>query len=434
MAAACPDKAAKLAEALRLRREGQGYKAIAKVIGENRDWVRHRLRRHAIRNGPPSPSDASVIAAGSRPSNTVALFEAACRALDEARTLIEVTDVADKAAALKEYGRLAKDRRLEIDAAELRIRAERRLGEMLGALALRPGRPAKNGADIELFPQPPKLADIGIDRKLSARAQRLASISQAAIEARLARWRVNAERGAERISLQIMRDGDKRERRAARERQLGEKIAAGNLDLPQQKYGVILADPEWRFEPWSRATGLDRAADNHYATSATEIIAARPVSEIAADDCVLFLWATAPMLPPALAVMTAWGFTYRTHAVWFKQRTGRARGPGYWFTGEHELLLLGTQGAVPAPAQGDNWRSVIVAPVGRHSEKPDIVHELIEAYFPSLPKIELNARRARPSWDRWGFDAPITAEPGSPNDATAPRADSLPDCPVGALK
>jgi len=207
-----------------------------------------------------------------------------------------------------------------------------------------------------------------------------------------------------------MREGDKRERRAAREKALAEKIAAGNLDLPQKKYGVILADPEWRFEPWSRATGMYRAADNHYPTSATEIIAARPVSEIAADDCVLFLWATAPMLPQALTVMTAWGFTFRTHAVWFKQRSGEARGSGYWFTGEHELLLLGTRGAVPAPAPGDNWRSVIVAPVAEHSAKPDADYELIEAYFPSLPKIELNARRARSGWERWGLDSPVTAE------------------------
>jgi hypothetical protein len=60
---------------------------------------------------------------------------------------------------------------------------------------------------------------------------------------------------------------------------------------------VILADPPWRFEPWSRDTGMDRAADNHYPTSATEEIAALGVSSIAADDCVLFLWATVPMLP-----------------------------------------------------------------------------------------------------------------------------------------
>jgi N6-adenosine-specific RNA methylase IME4 len=72
---------------------------------------------------------------------------------------------------------------------------------------------------------------------------------------------------------------------------------------------------------------MDRAADNHYPTSCTEVIAARDVASIAADGCVLFLWATAPMLPQALEVLTAWGFEYRSHVVWVKDHIGT----GYWF-------------------------------------------------------------------------------------------------------
>ncbi len=203
------------------------------------------------------------------------------------------------------------------------------------------------------------------------------------------------------------RQDEKRERREERERDLG----ARQMALPDKRYGVIVADPEWRFEPYSRDTGMDRAPDNHYPTSPTEIIAARPVGDIAADDAALFLCATAPMLPQALAVMAAWGFEYKTHAVWFKVRPGLARGPGYWFTGEHELVLLGTRGRVPAPAPGVQFPSVFDAPVGEHSEKPSEIYEIIEAYFPNLPKIELNARRARAGWDAWGLEAPPAALP-----------------------
>jgi N6-adenosine-specific RNA methylase IME4 len=194
----------------------------------------------------------------------------------------------------------------------------------------------------------------------------------------------------------------KKERRVEREAALAEKIQA----LPGKRYGVILADPEWRFEPYSRETGMDRAADNHYPTSAVEEIMARDVASIAADDCVLFLWATAPMLPQALQVMSAWGFTYKTHAIWFKQRAGEGRGTGYWFLGEHELLLVGVRGDVVAPAMGTQARSVFLAPVGGHSEKPDVSLMIIETYFPTLPKIELNRRGpARPGWDAWGLEA-----------------------------
>jgi N6-adenosine-specific RNA methylase IME4 len=123
------------------------------------------------------------------------------------------------------------------------------------------------------------------------------------------------------------------------------------------------------------------------------------------------------MLPEALDVMKAWGFAYKTHAVWFKERAGNARGIGYWLTGEHELLLIGTRGKVPAPAPGDNWRSVLKAPVGEHSAKPAIAYELIEAYFPTLPKIELNARSGRQGWEAWGNEAPTAEAPADVTEA-----------------
>jgi hypothetical protein len=113
-------------------------------------------------------------------------------------------------------------------------------------------------------------------------------------EARLSDGTINPDMKRCDIATEI-----KQSRRAEREQELAAKQAA----LPTRKYGVIVADNEWRFEPRSRETGMDRAADNHYPTSALEEIKSRDVASIAADDCVLFLWATAPMLPEALSVM-----------------------------------------------------------------------------------------------------------------------------------
>ncbi len=75
-------------------------------------------------------------------------------------------------------------------------------------------------------------------------------------------------------------------------------------------------------------------------------------------------------------------------------RPGEGRGTGYWFHNEHEVLLIGVKGKVPAPAPGTQWSSVIEAPVTGHSEKPEIFAEMIEEYFPTLPKMELFRRRA----------------------------------------
>jgi N6-adenosine-specific RNA methylase IME4/ParB-like chromosome segregation protein Spo0J len=191
--------------------------------------------------------------------------------------------------------------------------------------------------------------------------------------------------------------------RAEKERTLAVKQMA----LPNKRYGVIVADPEWNFEVWSEK-GKDRAAENHYPTSNLTEIMTRDVAKISADDCVLFLWATAPMLPHALQVMAAWGFEYKSQATWVKHKAGT----GYWFRNQHELLLVGTRGNIPAPAPGTQWASVIEAPVGAHSEKPELSLQLIEQYFPTLRKIELNRRGpARPGWDAWGNEAQPTEQP-----------------------
>jgi N6-adenosine-specific RNA methylase IME4 len=147
---------------------------------------------------------------------------------------------------------------------------------------------------------------------------------------------------------------------------------------------------------------MDRAADNHYRTAPLEEIKALDVRSFMAPDSVMFLWATVPMLMQAGEVLEAWGFPYKSNFTWNKDRVGT----GYWSRDKHEHLLVGTRGKIPAPAPGTQWPSVIDAPVGRHSEKPVIFYELIESYYPTLPRIELYARTTRLSWARWGLEAP----------------------------
>jgi len=209
------------------------------------------------------------------------------------------------------------------------------------------------------------------------------------------------------LAQDVPEDGTKRSTKAERRAQRELDLASAQTALPTQRYGVIVADPEWRFEPHSRETGMDRAADNHYPTSVTDVIAERDVPSIAADDCVLFLWATVPMLRDALRVMEAWGFEYKSHAIWDKVHIGT----GYWFRNRHELLLVGTKGAIPAPAMGDQFASVMTIARKEHSAKPEQFLELIEQYFPNLPKIELNRRgEPRTGWDAWGNEIAEAAE------------------------
>lgn len=132
-----------------------------------------------------------------------------------------------------------------------------------------------------------------------------------------------------------------------------------------------------------------------------EEIKALDVAGIAADDCVLFLWATSPKLAESIEVIEAWGFVYRTCAVWTKGKIGM----GYYFRQAHELLLVATKGSPGTPMESERVSSVIEAPREKHSKKPEKVRGIIEAMYPQKVKVELFQREAQSGWAGWGNQA-----------------------------
>jgi len=130
-------------------------------------------------------------------------------------------------------------------------------------------------------------------------------------------------------------------------------------------------------------------------------IIALPVSEIAAPDSVLLMWSTSPKLQEALQVLQSWGFEYKTCAVWDKCVIGM----GYYFRQQHELLLIGTMGALPTPEAANRASSLIKSEREVHSKKPEVVYEIIETMYPEYNKIELFSRQKRKGWDSFGNEA-----------------------------
>ena len=201
----------------------------------------------------------------------------------------------------------------------------------------------------------------------------------------------------------------KKVKREQREKELGAK----QQTMPTKEYGLIVTDDAWNTKVWSRETGMDRHAANHYpvedAYTAEEMHAAtKDRFGCAAKDCVLAMWATSPHSAIAHKLMELRGFTYKSQVVWYKKRIGKGRGTGYWFINEHEVMLIGTRGSIPAPAPGTQWSSVIEAPVGKHSAKPEIFLQMLEEYFPNLPKIEFNRRgKPRNGWSAWGNEVEL---------------------------
>lgn len=179
--------------------------------------------------------------------------------------------------------------------------------------------------------------------------------------------------------------------------------------LPRSHFGAILADPPWRFKAWS-GKGTLRAAENHYETMSVQELSSLPVGELAADNCVLFLWVCWPSIKEAIGILETWGFVYKTCAFnWTKAHAGQIElfqdevkdqmGLGYWTRANTEPCLLATRGK-PRRLHAD-VRQAIISPRREHSRKPTEIHARIERLV-SGPYLELFSRQGRANWTHWG--------------------------------
>lgn len=185
-----------------------------------------------------------------------------------------------------------------------------------------------------------------------------------------------------------------------------------DLDPP---YSVMLVDPPWAYRDEARAG--ERGAIHKYPTMTDTELLALPVGSLAADDCALFLWATAPRLDFAIQVLKTWGSTYKTVAfTWVKLSRAQHKrwhwGMGRWTRANPEYVLLGVKGR--PIRMSASVHSVVEAPLRAHSQKPEEVRERIVQLLGDVHRVELFARSAAPGWDMWGLEAPRATPDTSP--------------------
>lgn len=187
--------------------------------------------------------------------------------------------------------------------------------------------------------------------------------------------------------------------RLAHRRALPARVAK----LPDGKHRVIYADPPWQYND-ARQTDDHRestGAIDHYSTMTFDELKALNIKSLAADDCVLLLWGTFPLLPEALDLLKVWGFEYKQAFVWNKKHGAF----GSYHDAEAELLFVATIGSC-VPEIDKKEKQIQSFARGKHSHKPEEWRALIDKLWPSGPRIELFRRGNVPrGWKTWGAEA-----------------------------
>lgn len=182
-----------------------------------------------------------------------------------------------------------------------------------------------------------------------------------------------------------------------------DEVSSKIADLPDDKFTVIYADPPWSYNDKMGGEISDSygAAEKHYPSMSMAELKALDIPKLAAQDAVLFLWATSPLLPDALELCMAWGFKYKAAFIWDKVKHNM----GHYNSVRHEFLLVSTKGSC-TPENVKLFDSVqTIERTEKHSQKPEEFRKIIETLYPSGKKIELFARVKTDGWVGWGNEA-----------------------------
>lgn len=176
----------------------------------------------------------------------------------------------------------------------------------------------------------------------------------------------------------------------------------------EQKFSTILADPPWQFQNRTGKVAPEHKRLNRYGTMGLDEIKKLPVAAVCADTTHLYLWVPNALMPEGLAVLTAWGFQYKSNLIWHKIRKDGGpdgRGVGFYFRNVTEMVLFGVRGKKARTlAPGRSQVNFLKTQKREHSRKPDEFYNIVESCSPG-PYLEMFARGTRPGWTTWGSQA-----------------------------
>lgn len=339
----------------------------------------------------------------SKQENQLALLDKARAALAQVQDVGQALEIHDQAEAIRHYCAV-RDRsdKAAIKAAEIKLRAARRVGELLPDKGKRGGDRKSNAAKSS-----PR-AGLDFPKQRAAEFRKLAppskggGLTDAAFESYIADKLAGGEQPSQ---AQLLRQIKEAQRQARRDANLAKvKATAQDADRPQvsaARYATIVADPPWSPESANAQDAYGRSRGTYATLGEAEIAALTvdgvPVAQLADEDAHLYLWAINRTLEPAFRILEAWGFRFVTILTWCKPSIGM----GNYFRNNTEHVLFGVKGQQPLKVKNrGTWFEAKRGPAG-HSSKPPEFYDLVDACSPG-PVLELFSRVERPGWTTWG--------------------------------
>lgn len=331
-------------------------------------------------------------------NNELIWLDKASAAIQRVVTIGEAKTIADKAASIKLFAAKQGWSKREVRrVSEIEVRATARLGELLDGTPKAKGRsgPGRGKAGSRAgpaFSDTPTLSDLGVTKKLSHVAQRVATVKPKARERYFAECADNDKQptvtGLNRLAKENERENKRDDDR---------KRVATTTDLSNLTgvFATIAIDPPWDFADEGDVDQFGRGRPD-YATMTIDEIAALPVGKKAADDCHLYLWITNRSLPKGFALLDAWGFRYITCLTWCKPSIGM----GNYFRGSTEQILFAVKGSLPLKRKDVGTWFNAPRPRKQHSAKPPEFYTLAESCSPG-PYLDAFGRADRKGWTKW---------------------------------
>ena len=325
--------------------------------------------------------------------NELIKWNKARQAIVEAKTVDEVKVIKDKAEAMRAYAKqVGESLEVQNDICEIKLRAERRMGEMLKEMPKSKGgeQHHKEPTGNIVSPVQPTLQDMGIEKHESARYQKIADLSEEKFEEIIKETKQEEKELTEALMLKTA----KKIEFESKINKQKDAIEKGDVVGVKGEYEIIVVDPPWHYDDRDKP---GRGICNYPSMKQNELMKLNLPS---ASNCVLWLWTTNSFMKDALELLDVWGFESKTILTWYKGNSGM----GNYLRNVTEHCILATRGSVLKEGiihNNNKFSTFLEEKKTKHSAKPEAFYKMIDEICVGR-KLNYFARKKRKGWDVYG--------------------------------